>query len=60
MRSPRTATKSSPRLPQLEKAHNEDPTQPKIKLTKCRMVTNESYSFPVWVGTSVFTLYIRF
>ena len=32
MRSPRTATKSSPPLPQLEKAHthNKDLTQPKI------------------------------
>ena len=33
MRGPRTAMKSGPRLPQLEKAlaRNEDPTQPKIK-----------------------------
>ena len=32
MRSPRTATKSSPRSPQLEKAQgsNENPAQPKI------------------------------
>ena len=32
MRSPHTTTKSSPHLPQLEKAHgsNEHPTQPKI------------------------------
>ena len=32
MRGPRTAMKSGPRLPQVEKAlaRNEDPTQPKI------------------------------
>ena len=34
VRGPRTAMKSGPRLPQLEKAlaRNKDPTQPKIKL----------------------------
>ena len=36
VRGPRTAMKSGPRLPQLEKdlAQNEDPTQPKIKINK--------------------------
>ena len=34
VKGPRTAKKSGPRLPQLEKAltRNEDPTQPKIKI----------------------------
>ena len=36
VRGPRTAMKSGPRLPQLEKAlaRNEDPTQPKININK--------------------------
>ena len=39
MRSPRTATKSSPHSPQPEKSlrSNEDPTQPKIKINKIKI-----------------------
>ena len=55
MRSPRTATKSSPRSPQLEKAQarsNEDPMQPKINkfIGKKKYTSNESGKYLMILG----------
>ena len=46
MRSPHAATKSSPGLPQLEKAHsNKDPMQPKKKKKK-----NQAHRYREQIG----------
>ena len=55
MRSPRTAKKSSPRSPQLEKAtrSNKDPTQPKNKKQK-NLLYKKKYVL-VYVGNNKYS-----
>ena len=57
MRSPCTATKSSPHLPQLEKnGSKEGPVQPKIIFKKC---LKEMQDFPQWISDKESTCQCR-